>query len=54
MYLPSRSLEPETRVKCTTTRDEPTTDNDVIRVRDFWIGEGPKERRRGESRMEGE
>jgi hypothetical protein len=37
-----------------TMRDEPTTDNDVIRVRDFWIGEGPRESRRGASRTEGE
>jgi hypothetical protein len=53
-YLPSRSLESETRVECTTTRDEPTTDDDVIRVRDFRIGEGPRESRRGASHMEGE
>jgi hypothetical protein len=53
-YLPSRSLEAEMRVKCTMTRDEPTTNDDVIRVRDFRIGEGPRESQRGASRTEGE
>jgi hypothetical protein len=42
------------RVKCTMTRDEPTTNDDVIRVRDFRIGEGPRESQRGASRTEGE
>jgi hypothetical protein len=53
-YLPSRSPESDTRVKCTTTRDEPTIDEDVIRVRDFRIGEGPRESQRGASHTEGE
>jgi hypothetical protein len=33
--------------------DEPTTDDDEIRVRDFLIGEGLRESWRGASRTEG-
>jgi hypothetical protein len=38
MYPPSRSPEPETRVKGTTMRDKPTTDDDDDDKQGDWGG----------------